>query len=208
MKSIFTTLFVAIAFMAFSQDYMDKIAVASCECIDNVSDTIPTDQFNMELGLCMLEASMPYKKQLKKDHGINFDKIESQGEKLGRLIGIKLASTCPNSLMRMVKKVNPELDFEEDEEIADENNVKVAVKEKLDNNQFGQASDFFRTDVKKYKIFYHHVGIYAFTNKALVRYVSLKRSKLELETLNSVLSDDISVILKVGEPIIKLLKKL
>ena len=27
MKSIYTTLFVAIAFMAFSQDYMDKIAV-------------------------------------------------------------------------------------------------------------------------------------------------------------------------------------
>lgn len=32
--------------------------------------------------------------------------------------------------------------FSSDEEIADENNVKVAVKEKLDNNQFGQASDF------------------------------------------------------------------
>jgi len=120
MKSILTTLFVAIAFMAFSQDYMDKIAIASCECIDNVSDTIPTDQFNMELGLCMLEASMPYKKQLKKDHGINFDKIETQGEKLGRLIGIRLASTCPNSLMRMVKKVSPELDFELDEETAEE----------------------------------------------------------------------------------------
>jgi len=28
---------------------------------------------------------------------------------------------------------------------------------------------------------YHHVGIYAFTNKALIRYVSLERSKLELE---------------------------
>ena len=28
---------------------------------------------------------------------------------------------------------------------------------------------------------YHHIGIYAFTNKALIRYVSLKRSKLELE---------------------------
>ena len=28
---------------------------------------------------------------------------------------------------------------------------------------------------------YHHVGIYAFTNKALIRYVSLKRSKLEIE---------------------------
>ena len=41
--------------------------------------------------------------------------------------------------------------FSSDEEIADENNVKVAVKEKLDNNQFGQASDFFRTDVKNTK---------------------------------------------------------
>ena len=37
------------------------------------------------------------------------------------------------------------------------------------------------TDKKKYENYHHHVGIYAFTNKALVRYVSLKRSKLELE---------------------------
>ena len=31
------------------------------------------------------------------------------------------------------------------------------------------------------KNLYHHIGIYAFTNKALVRYVSLKRSNLELK---------------------------
>ena len=36
-------------------------------------------------------------------------------------------------------------------------------------------------DKKKYENYHHHVGIYAFTNKALVRYVSLKRSKLELK---------------------------
>ena len=71
--------------------------------------------------------------------------------------------------------------FSSDQEISDKNNVKVAVKEKLENDKFGEAIDFFRADIKKYKIFYHHVGIYAFTNKALVRYVSLKRSKLELE---------------------------
>ena len=28
---------------------------------------------------------------------------------------------------------------------------------------------------------YHHIGIYGFTNKALIKYVNLKRSKLELE---------------------------
>ena len=71
--------------------------------------------------------------------------------------------------------------FSSDIEIADENSVKVKVKDKLEINQFSQATDFFRTNVKKNENLYHHVGIYAFTNKALLRYVSLKRSKLEIE---------------------------
>ena len=71
--------------------------------------------------------------------------------------------------------------FNSNEEIADVNNVKVTVKNKLENHQFGIATDFFRIGEKNHKNFYHHVGIYAFTNKALVRYVTLKRSKLELE---------------------------
>ena len=71
--------------------------------------------------------------------------------------------------------------FSTDDELADENNVKVAVKGQLIAGKFSEAIDFFRVDNKKYENFHHHVGIYAFTNKALVRYVSLKRSKLELE---------------------------
>ena len=71
--------------------------------------------------------------------------------------------------------------FSSDLEFKDKNNVKVAVKKKLVANNFVEAVDFFRTISKTNKIFYHHVGIYAFTNKALVRYVSLERSKLELE---------------------------
>ena len=71
--------------------------------------------------------------------------------------------------------------FSSDDELADKNNVKVAVKEQLFSGKFSEAIDFFRIDKKKYKNYYHHVGIYAFTDKALKRYVSLKRSKLELE---------------------------
>ena len=71
--------------------------------------------------------------------------------------------------------------FNSKEEQADENNVKVAVKEKLKSDNFGKATDFFRTSSNTHVNIYHHVGIYAFTNKALVRYVSLERSKLELE---------------------------
>ena len=72
-------------------------------------------------------------------------------------------------------------EFSSEAELADENNVKVAVKEKIKSGNFGKAADFFRTFSKTYENTYHHVGIYAFTNKALVRYVSLERSKLELE---------------------------
>jgi len=71
--------------------------------------------------------------------------------------------------------------FNSNSELEDKNNVKVAVKEKLITNKFVEATDFFRITSKTYQNFYHHVGIYAFTNKALVRYVSLKRSKLEIE---------------------------
>ena len=70
--------------------------------------------------------------------------------------------------------------FSSDKEITDENNVKVVVNDMLKPNEFVQAKDFFRVKVKS-KNFYHHIGIYAFTNKALIRYVSLKRTKLELE---------------------------
>ena len=72
-------------------------------------------------------------------------------------------------------------EFNSKTEINDTNVVKVAVKEKLLSNQFLNAFDFFRKDENSPYNLYHHIGIYAFTNKALIRYVSLKRSKLELE---------------------------
>ena len=65
-------------------------------------------------------------------------------------------------------------------EIEDPNIVKALVKEKLKPGMFVKALDFFRINPPKEHKIYHHVGIYAFTNKALLRYVSLKRSKLEL----------------------------
>ena len=64
----------------------------------------------------------------------------------------------------------------------DPNVVKVLVKNNIKNNIFSGAVDFFRTTSKPTsKLTFHHVGIYAFTSKALIRYVSLKRSKLEIE---------------------------
>jgi len=100
-----------------------------------------------------------------------------------------MPSIDPEDISNLVSYMNEEKceictlasSFRSNKEKDDENNVKVAVKEKIKNNQFTEAIDFFRKEEKNYEHFYHHVGIYAFTSKALVRYVSLKRSKLELE---------------------------
>ncbi len=66
-------------------------------------------------------------------------------------------------------------------ELEDQNIVKVCVKDRMKPGMFVQALDFVRTNPKNGHLPYHHIGIYAFTNKALIQYVSLKRSKLELE---------------------------
>jgi 3-deoxy-manno-octulosonate cytidylyltransferase (CMP-KDO synthetase) len=72
--------------------------------------------------------------------------------------------------------------IENDNEEEDPNVVKVVTESDIENKSFAKAIDFFRTSSKSLKKpIYHHVGIYAFTNKALIRYVSLKRSKLEIE---------------------------
>ncbi len=72
-------------------------------------------------------------------------------------------------------------EFSSESEVDNPNVVKVAIKEKLLGDTFANALDFFRKNENSTYNLYHHIGIYAFTNKALVRYVSLKRSKLELE---------------------------
>ena len=71
-------------------------------------------------------------------------------------------------------------DLENNNEEKDPNVVKVIVDNDIKKKSFEKAVDFFRiSNEPPNKFTYHHVGIYAFTNKALIRYVSLKRSKLE-----------------------------
>ncbi len=87
-----------------------------------------------------------------------------------------------------------------DKEINDPNVVKVQIDQKLENDSFFIAKDFFR--VKKelnHEKIYHHIGIYAFTNIALTKYVKLARSKLEKErNLEQMRALENNLIIKVG----------
>ena len=86
----------------------------------------------------------------------------------------------------------------EEDEIDDENVVKVEVETDLKEDSFLKAKDFFRIkkDLKNKKI-YHHVGIYCFQSSYLKRYVELGESKQEkiqkLEQLRILGKIDINV---------------
>jgi hypothetical protein len=85
----------------FAQDYLTKITYQSCECLSSIEDTTDKDQFNLELGLCIIDASMPYKKELKKDHDIDLENINEDGTRLGELIGLKMAGICPEEILKV-----------------------------------------------------------------------------------------------------------
>ena len=69
----------------------------------------------------------------------------------------------------------------ENKEIKDKNIVKVKTKFEINQGIFSNAIDFFRiTNDTSNENIYHHIGIYAFTFEALLRYVNLKRTNLEI----------------------------
>ena len=85
-------------------------------------------------------------------------------------------------------------------DIINSNVVKVHVNETLKDDAFVEAKDFFRIkkDLNSEKI-YHHIGIYAFTNIALTKYVKLPRSQLEIErNLEQMRAMENNMVIKVG----------
>ena len=88
----------------------------------------------------------------------------------------------------------------DNKDVINPNIVKVHVNEVLKDDAFIIAKDFFRInkDLNNAKI-YHHIGIYAFTNKALTKYVKFPRSKLEIErNLEQMRALENNMIIKVG----------
>jgi len=88
----------------------------------------------------------------------------------------------------------------DENEITDTNVVKVEMNEMLKDDDFFQAKDFFRTKKdSNYEKIYHHIGIYAFTNIALTKYVKFARSKLEIQrNLEQMRALENNLIIKVG----------
>tara|TARA_B110000971_G_scaffold212231_1_gene241430 strand:- start:229 stop:963 length:735 start_codon:yes stop_codon:yes gene_type:complete len=117
------------------------------------------------------------------------DKLESKPEVIINFQG-DMPNLNPDSIKELAIHMEKKIcdiatlasHIKNEQEKKDPNVVKVFTSQRIVNKTFSKALDFFRTSNKPLnKMIYHHVGIYAFTNKALIRYVSLKRTKLEVE---------------------------
>lgn len=141
---------------AISQDYMDQIIDKACSCVDDDLIKISNlQQRNLKIGLCWIDAAMPYKKQLKTDYNINLDNINrANGEKLGKVIGTKMASVCPDKLMRITQE---QLPTDSDMEINIETAFRGSVT-KIENELFVVFSIKDELTGKVYKLLWlNHV---------------------------------------------------
>jgi hypothetical protein len=113
MKRIFVAVFLLMGgIAAYGQTYMDAIVNQCCDCMNKIpQDVTDREELEMKLGLCIIEASLPYKKQLKKEMGIDLDHMDREAEKLGAAIGVKMLGVCPDAVMRMAANAQ---DDEED----------------------------------------------------------------------------------------------
>ena len=114
----------------------------------------------------------------------------------------------PNSISKLVKLMqNNDCDIgtlasyiKNKSDIINPNVVKAHTDQVLKGDNFLTAKDFFRVkkNFNNEKI-YHHIGIYAFTDIALTKYVKLDRSKLEIErNLEQMRAMENNLIIKIG----------
>ena len=119
-----------------------------------------------------------------------------------------MPNIAPNSISKLEKLMRSNScdigtlasNIKDKNEIFDKNVVKVQMNQTLKNEDFLLAKDFFRIkDNTSGEKIYHHIGIYAYTNIALTKYVKLSRSRLEIErNLEQMRAMENNLIIKVG----------
>jgi hypothetical protein len=96
-KTILALLFLFSISQIKAQDVLDSISAHTCDCVTKLDiEKLPKEKLTIELGLCMMQAAQPFEKELKQKYDVDMKKVnKGEGEKLGRLVGLKMASNCP-----------------------------------------------------------------------------------------------------------------
>lgn len=141
MKSILITALIAICNLAFSQEYLDKIAQTACNCLENIDNETTSENHSSEVGLCIINAAQAYEKKIKKDYGFEIENFDSQGKKFAIVIAGKMMTQCPNIIIS-----------EMDESKKSKNSNGYYLKEDFVKNERGWIEE--KTD-------FHHLEIHS-----------------------------------------------
>ncbi|MDN5201796.1 hypothetical protein QQ008_10495 [Fulvivirgaceae bacterium BMA10] len=130
MRNLLLIAFFLVGSAASAQDVIEKIAKGACDCLDEVDDSADINKMQMELGLCIIKIAQPYEKELKEQHNFDFSAIDGPtGERLGQMVGIKMATLCPDVLMKLSSA------YAEDESNEEEQYVYGKIKS-IEDKQF------------------------------------------------------------------------
>ena len=115
MKKI-VLLLILLGNVAFAQklskdELSDKLAVKACDCVGK--QEITKENFELTIGICLLEGINAFEKDVEKYYGKNVISNDEKMEELGTNIGAKMGLKCPTVFKFM-------LDEEADEAVADE----------------------------------------------------------------------------------------
>jgi len=92
---------------AMAEDYLDTAAKSACECAERVPGTATANEVKMHAGVCMIRAVVPFKEQLRADHGVDLDNPRKDGERLGALVGARMTQHCPALMVRLARAAAP-----------------------------------------------------------------------------------------------------
>lgn len=91
--------------LAQSQDAVDVLTQETCDCISKKNlDNLSQDQINLELGVCIMESLSKHSGEYEE---LNVDlNDQASFQKLGEQIGFRMASVCPQILMKVATVQN------------------------------------------------------------------------------------------------------
>lgn len=97
MRTFLLFIFLISSIFSYSQDYIKEITTSACECADSIPKDQTVEAIKMLFGMCIVDASSPYKMELLRDHGIDVFKIDEgdHAKQLGTLVAMKMAINCP-----------------------------------------------------------------------------------------------------------------
>ncbi|AZA84259.1 hypothetical protein C1637_05290 [Chryseobacterium lactis] len=101
-------LLIFLSFSAFSQDYKQKIAKASCECTAEMKNkNLSPKEVNTQFGLCVIKSAMPYTKELKRDYNIDTTSLGAdespEADRFFQNLSLMMMTECSDTFSDFIK---------------------------------------------------------------------------------------------------------